>query len=81
VWVAKYQIYIRPFKSALINVLSIFNECFLVMFTGVMFYFLNPSDDSQVIIAGFTCIGMLGFFFAFNWSIVVVTKVIDVKNW
>ena len=62
-----YQVRFRPYDSWLQNTLTIFNELVLIVFSILMFPFLNNKDPTRTTIVSYAWIGLIFVFFAVNW--------------
>ena len=78
-WTFGYHARYRPFENWLQNVLWIFNELILIIFSVLMFPFLNLKDPSQATKVSYACIGLITVFFSVNWltiTPVIISRII-----
>lgn len=73
--ILRFQLDKMPFKSILDNILSSINEGILVLFSSILFLFLNEERTTQIVRSSYLGIGIIAFFFLVNWAIIAPVMV------
>ncbi|CAI2382812.1 unnamed protein product [Moneuplotes crassus] len=69
-WQLYYCVLEKPYVSQINNVLNVCNECILVLFTCLLYLFIETSDSNAITRIGWACIGVIIVFFLMNWFII-----------
>ncbi|CAI2383509.1 unnamed protein product [Moneuplotes crassus] len=70
IWQLYYCVSEKPYVAKINNVLNVYNECILVLFTCLLYLFTETSDSNAITQIGWACIGVIVVFFLVNWLII-----------
>ncbi|CAI2359147.1 unnamed protein product [Moneuplotes crassus] len=69
-WQLYYCVLNKPYISTINNVLNVYNELILILFTCLLFLFTETNDAKTITRIGWACIGVIIVFFLINWAII-----------